>query len=134
MAIYITEPDNLLLIENVLCCCGRIKPDIIACGMALLSARSNAALGPSCVTLLMSGTSMSSPAAAGAAALVVQYFQDSLFWKAVCNPTYKSCRAFTPSGVLIKALLLHSAVSMRLQQGVSKNFVLGQPPDYTQAS
>jgi len=57
---------------------------------------------------------MSSPAAAGVALLIRQYFSDTsnTYWSSLCNSAYKSCKPFVPSGVLVKALLLHSGSSM----------------------
>jgi hypothetical protein len=62
----------------------------------------------------MTGTSMATPAAAGIALLVRQYFMssNSSFWTGRCNPADKFCGAFTPSGVLVKAILLHSGSAM----------------------
>jgi hypothetical protein len=60
---------------------------------------------------------MATPAAAGAAALMRQYFQDreGKFWTLVCSPPSDVfCAAFTPSGMLLKALLLHSGEAMSL--------------------
>lgn len=78
---------------------------------------------------------MASPSAAGAGALVRQYFVDnnSQFWRAVCNPGYPSCRSFVPSGALVKGILLHSGSSMTMfAGGGSKNIQLGAGPDSTQ--
>lgn len=111
---------------------GRIKPDIVASGAAVQSARSNGALGPSCKSLVRSGTSMASPAAAGFAALVIQYFQDSYFWKTVCNAAYPSCVSFRPSGVLTKAVMIHSAVGMKAFEGLRNLVYLKNPPDMFQ--
>ena len=55
----------------------------------------------------MSGTSMATPAVAGAAALVTQYFADPLFWAANCYLMYPMCFAFQPSGSLVKAVIVH---------------------------
>eukprot|EP01041_Mallomonas_annulata_P002618 gene2618-5114_t len=110
----------------------RFKPDIIATGAELQSAKSNSNLGPTCTTITNSGTSMASPSAAGVAALIIQYFQDARFWKQWCNIKYPSCAVFTPSGVLIKAIILHSAVPMTLYNGLKIKTTLGTPPDSIQ--
>ena len=57
---------------------------------------------------------MASPAAAGAALLIREYFMDTSnkFWSGLCNSAYKYCKSFTPSGVLLKALILHSGNRM----------------------
>lgn len=114
---------------------GRIKPEIVAPGDSLMSALSNGENGASCGTEYKTGTSMAAPAAAGAALLVRQYFADASFWKSMCNTAYSSCTRFTPSGVLVKAVLLHSGEPMVLfdgSQGGGKDASLGAPPDSTQ--
>ncbi len=78
---------------------------------------------------------MASPSAAGAAALVRQYFTDNdgKFWTKKCRKIYQSCKKFTPSGVLVKAILLNSGTAMTLfNGGGSQDVPLGNPPDYTQ--
>ena len=83
---------------------GRRKPEIYAPGLGTLSASA----GTSCNITSLSGTSMASPAVAGTAALVRQYYVDGYYPSGTANPT----DAFTPSGALIKATLLNSAVDM----------------------
>lgn len=97
----------------------RIKPDLVAPGDSLVSVLSNGAAGPSCGTLSMTGTSMATPAAAGIGLLVRQYFMSpsSAFWAGHCNLVNSFCRAFTPSGVLVKAVLLQSGSAMRMFDG-----------------
>ena len=114
---------------------GRIKPDVIAPGSFVMSAyaglpsylqsavsgNSNSKSGSSsgsyqqsCAAISSIGTSMSCPVAAGAALLIRQYFMDSSFWAKACNTLYSTCKsgAFTPSGYLVKAVLLHSGQQM----------------------
>ncbi len=71
---------------------GRIKPDLVADGYRLYSslATGNSAYG------LMSGTSMSSPTAAGAAALVIEHAKTLL-------------NGVQPKAATMKALLVHTA-------------------------
>ena len=73
---------------------------------------------------------MASPAAAGLALLIRQYFIDSnsQFYLPVCLSSYKFCKSFSPSGVLIKAILLHSGQQMALWEG-GGGIPLGAPPD-----
>jgi hypothetical protein len=97
----------------------RIKPDIVAPGAGLESARASQQNSneKTCETTFKQGTSMASPAAAGAAALLRQYFQDreGTFWTKTCSPSSDMfCKAFTPSGMLLKALLVHSGEAMSL--------------------
>jgi hypothetical protein len=76
---------------------------------------------------------MASPAAAGAALLVRQYFIDvnKQFYLAICNYHYNFCKSFTPSGVLVKAILLHSGNPMALYENGS-GVKLDNPPDFYQ--
>ena len=107
---------------------GRIKPDICAPGYGLESASA----GSTCGTVGKQGTSMASPSAAGAAALIHAYFKDEKFWKRGCNSEYKFCRTFTPSGALTKALILHSGEPMKkyfFTDNSNQNVILGAPPD-----
>ena len=84
---------------------GRIKPDLVAPGTNILSTRSSAWTGAvpgwgawsaSNKYMFNGGTSMATPLAAGAAALVRQYLR-----------TVK--RRANPSAALVKAALLHGA-------------------------
>jgi len=84
---------------------GRIKPDLTMPGSGIVSARNDGNVGTNnCSTITMSGTSMASPAAAGMAALVRQYYTDGYY------PSGAPIAAdeFTPSAALIKATLLNS--------------------------
>jgi subtilisin family serine protease len=88
---------------------GRIKPDLTMPGSGIVSARNDTnAASNNCSTVTMSGTSMASPAAAGMAALVRQYYADGF------HPTGAPVAAnrFTPTAALIKATLLNSTRTM----------------------
>ena len=84
-----------------------------------------------CNTQRKSGTSMASPVAAGNAALIRQYLMGSSFWGTFCHPSYSLCTGLGiyPSGALIKAMMIHSAVPMS-SYGSSK--ISGLPPDMQQ--
>lgn len=73
---------------------------------------------------------MASPSAAGAAALIRQYFIDAtaVYWSAVCNQAYNFCLSFEPSGVLIKTMLLHSGSPMQQYWDVNNNLQPLSPP------
>ena len=78
---------------------------------------------------------MASPSAAGAAALIRQYFIDtnSTYWSIICNEAYIFCQGFEPSGVLVKAVLLQSGSGMQQFWDVNNNLQpLGPPPDFIQ--
>ena len=84
---------------------GRIKPDLVAPGTNILSTHSSQTTktgwgpGPSTFYMYMGGTSMATPLAAGAAA-VVRHYLDS-------GETHTN-----PSSALIKAILINSAVDI----------------------
>jgi hypothetical protein len=68
---------------------GRVKPDLCANGDTLLSTLPGATYGA------FSGTSMATPSAAGATALIYQHYQNEA--------------ALDPAAALIKALMIHAA-------------------------
>eukprot|EP01037_Dinobryon_pediforme_P018703 gene18703-19004_t len=117
---------------------GRLKPDILAPGFSLYSvaARSENSAGESCGLEWKAGTSMSTPVAAASALLIrltfflqiLQYFMDKNFWAAYCDRKHAICRSggFSPSGVLVKAVLLHSGQQVSLYNSA---IPLGNTPD-----
>ena len=92
---------------------GRRKPEIFAPGCNTRSAQVNT----TCGTFALTGTSMAAPAIAGSAALTRQYFEDGYYPSGV--PTFDD--GFTPSGALVKATLLNSAVDMTGIAGYPSN-------------
>eukprot|EP01031_Cornospumella_fuschlensis_P029204 gene29204-35252_t len=58
----------------------RFKPDIVSPGHQLNAARASGTTSQTCDTVTYTGTSMATPAAAGVALMVRQYFLDSRFW------------------------------------------------------
>jgi hypothetical protein len=92
---------------------GRRKPELYAPGCGTTSANSST----SCGTTSFTGTSMASPAIAGAAAMVRQYYTDGYHPNG--NPV--GFFSFTPSGALIKATLLNSAADMTGISGYPSN-------------
>ncbi len=89
---------------------GRRKPDISICGgYSIYSADSDG--NPSsynCSTTGMAGTSMATPGAAGATALVRQYFVDGFYPTGVATPGNN----ITPSAALMKAAVINSGDNM----------------------
>jgi hypothetical protein len=78
---------------------------------------------------------MATPSASGSALLVRDYFSinDTDFWIGTCNPAYRYCKAFTPSGLLVKAVLINSGSAMVLYHGGGPaDIPLGPPPDEMQ--
>ncbi len=106
-------------------------------GDSIKSARSNGKGGSSCETVVMRGTSMATPVAAGAALLVRQYFMDieQKFWTANCRSDYASiCKGIVPSGVFVKAAIIHSgansmAVNSNDDYYSNEDISLGSVPD-----
>lgn len=91
---------------------GRRKPEIYAPGCSTVSSTPG-----SCSTGSMSGTSMASPAIAGVGMLARQYYMDGFYPTGASNPS----DAFVPSGALVKATLLNSAVDMTGVSGYPSN-------------
>ncbi|MBJ6802736.1 S8 family serine peptidase, partial [Geomonas propionica] len=88
---------------------GRIKPTLTAPGVNLISADSDGQKGSfNSGTLAMSGTSMATPTVAGAAALVRQYFALGYYPQG----TPVTGNSFSPTGALVKAVLINSAQEM----------------------
>jgi Subtilase family len=88
---------------------GRIKPEVTVPGSSIISARNDSnASSDNCNTRTLSGTSMSTPGAAGFAALVRQYFEDGWYPSGAAEPG----DALTPSAALLRASLVNSAKSM----------------------
>ncbi|MCB9841348.1 MAG: S8 family serine peptidase [Phycisphaeraceae bacterium] len=92
---------------------GRRKPEIYAPGCGILSASSS----NSCGTRSSSGTSMATPALAGCSMLVRQYFTDGFYPSGAASPS----DAFTPTGALVKAVMLNSTVDMTGVSGYPSN-------------
>lgn len=118
----------------------RIKPDIVLPGSGTISAEAAGGSGqPSCATGPKSGTSMATPAASGNGALIRDYLATK--WSDICMdpgvtpddvPGGKEARCANvdnPTGVLIKAILLHGGRKMDSYAG---NTQLGDAPDSKQ--
>lgn len=83
---------------------GRRKPEVYAPG----ANTSSSAAFTSCGWAPDSGTSMAAPAVSGAGLLVRQYFEDGFYPGGAAN----AADAMTPTGALVKAVLINSAVDM----------------------
>lgn len=91
---------------------GRRKPELYAPGCGIVSAGTG-----SCSTASMGGTSMACPAATGAGALVRQYFMDGWYPTGAKVPA----NAFTPTGALVKAMLVNCGQDMTSIAGYPSN-------------
>lgn len=89
---------------------GRRKPDLVAPGCSIFSAYP---FGAGCPTVFSSGTSMATPAVAGAAAIARQYFTEG--WYPLGVPIEGN--AFTPSGALLKSVLVAGAADLTDEPG-----------------
>jgi subtilisin family serine protease len=87
---------------------GRIKPDLVAPGDSIDSADLTGS-GDTCGTVKKSGTSMATPLAAGAMALLRQYFTDGFY----PTGTKTSGNDLTPSAALLRAVAINGARSMK---------------------
>ena len=92
---------------------GRRKPEIFAPGCSTLSSSSSS----QCGTRALTGTSMATPAVAGAAMLARQYYTDGFY--PTGSPSASD--AFTPTGALVKATLLNSTDDMTGIAGFPSN-------------
>ncbi|MBY0111710.1 MAG: S8 family serine peptidase [Phycisphaerales bacterium] len=92
---------------------GRRKPDMAAPGSGII-APSNS--GP-CATISQNGTSMSTPMVSAMGVIYRQYFTQGYYPTGTATPA----NAFTPSGPLLKAMLINSAVRMGTQASYPDN-------------
>src|SRR5262249_4335684 len=88
---------------------GRRKPEILAPGRLTVSAAS----WTPCDVTTDSGTSMACPVIAGAAVLTRQYFAAGYY----PSGAPRGADAVTPSGALLRALLVNSSVDMTAEAG-----------------
>ena len=94
---------------------GRIKPDLMAVGCGIRSA----AKGQPCGTNpFPCGTSMAVPNASAAAALVRQYFLEGWY----PSGEKRAADTVTPTGALLKAVLLNSTADMTGEPGYPSDF------------
>jgi len=109
---------------------GRIKPDIVAPGKPIVSAKSDENLKSfqclgSASLMARSGTSMATPIVAGHAALVREYFLKGFYG----NGHRDDSAGFVPSAALIKAVFINSG--RVLTKADHENFI-SPPPSVVQ--
>ena len=95
---------------------GRIKPDVMAPGAMITSAKTQSTNG----YVDMQGTSMATPQVTGIAGLVREYFKDGIYESGPLNP----------SAALVKAMLINGAVEISGQG--SDSFGEGKVPNNSQ--
>lgn len=115
----------------------RFGVDIVCPGFWTYSANGSAGNHETCSWILMAGTSMATPTAAGTAAAIREYFASPTFWAAYCNKDYSACQTLDISGVLLKAIVLHSGEAMAMYDQPSVYGPIGKvtlqaPPDIYQ--
>jgi hypothetical protein len=94
---------------------GRTKPDVCAPGYYIFSTGNDDQTdgsAPNDDLVGMAGTSMAAPGAAGAAALVRQYYTSGRYDPPGSATGFVGAGAFTPSAALLKATLINSAQPM----------------------
>jgi hypothetical protein len=116
---------NFVFSRHLISTVGRIKPDIVAPGYTVLTARAGSTQNTS-GTYESFGTSFSSPVIAGCAALVRQYFEEGWY---PCG--LKGCgNTILPTGSLVKAVLMNGAQSLTMVQNVPKGPTILSVKDY----
>lgn len=112
---------------------GRRKPDVVAPGMYVQSARADPDTRGECDNSnglrFKAGTSMSTPLVAGSAALVRQYFEEG--WQETGRPDPSV--GFSPRASLVKAVILNGASALLgIQDNDTGNVTPSSPYDMNQ--
>ena len=87
---------------------GRIKPDVMAPGVGIWSAKGDDPSTPQNQYWKLSGTSMATPTVAGSVALIREYYMTGWYPTGTRDLT----KGFVPSAALVKATLINSAREM----------------------
>ncbi|CAI5723619.1 unnamed protein product [Peronospora destructor] len=96
---------------------GRMKPDVVAPGMSLISSQSEApgSTRESSATCSLQGTSQATPVVTGLAVLLYEWLRDG-WWK---DGRKNAANAMsTVPASLLKALIIHSGDSLRKRMGI----------------
>lgn len=98
----------------------RLKPDILAPGFWTTSALgAYNSTKDFCQVIALRGTSMACPTAASFALKIRRYFLDGFY----PGGTRDESASFTPSGALLKGMLVHSGQKMKYKVGTIDHFV-----------
>ncbi|GLI64305.1 hypothetical protein VaNZ11_007532 [Volvox africanus] len=106
---------------------GRIKPDIIAPGKDIISAMTSLRFGSLCDYDTYWGTSAATPLVAGTVIIMRQYLRTGFYPVGASNNILST--PFTPSGMLLKALLIAGAKSLEGSLAMASGSLMGPPPD-----
>lgn len=95
---------------------GRLKPDVVAPGMSLISSQSEApgSTKTSSATCSLQGTSQATPVVTGVAVLLFEWLRDGWWKDGSKNAAYAMK---TVPAALLKALIIHSGDSLRQRMG-----------------
>ncbi|KAG7392033.1 hypothetical protein PHYBOEH_006509 [Phytophthora boehmeriae] len=95
---------------------GRLKPDVVAPGMSLISSQSEApgSTKQSSATCSLQGTSQATPVVTGVAVLLFEWLRDG-WWKSGSKDAAYAMK--TVPAALLKALIIHSGDSLRQRMG-----------------
>nr|CAG4709810.1 unnamed protein product [Naegleria fowleri] len=91
----------------------RIKPEIVSPGVAIWSARVNNPFCDASALIQKTGTSMAAPSIAGSAALIRDYLLQNNKKRLLQYELINKSSSQTLSGTLVKAILIHSASTMK---------------------
>ncbi|GIL83916.1 hypothetical protein Vretifemale_12657 [Volvox reticuliferus] len=107
---------------------GRLKPDIIAPGVSITSTDTTTRYPwDTCITRQYDGTSASTPLAAGNVAIIRQYLRTGFYPTGA--PTDPGSAPFTPSGMLLKAIVIAGAQSLEGGWAFNGGVRMGPAPD-----
>ncbi|KAG2373768.1 hypothetical protein C9374_011857 [Naegleria lovaniensis] len=90
----------------------RIKPEVVAPGVAIWSARTRNPFCDTTALIQKTGTSMAAPSVAGSAALIRDYLLQNNKKRLLQYELINKAPSQTLSGTLVKAILIHSASVM----------------------
>ncbi|UXI66545.1 S8 family serine peptidase [Tahibacter amnicola] len=104
---------------------GRLKPDIVAPAVSVVSAAAdtnNGTTAEDAAVTTKTGTSMATPAIAGSAALVRQFFQDGFYPRG----SKTAADTFNPSGAVLKAVMVNGTNPLATTTWPDNNYGWGR--------
>lgn len=99
---------------------GRLKPDVVAPGMSVVSSQSNkpGSTAKTSATCSLQGTSQATPVVTGLAVLLYEWLRDGWWKNGSKNPDYAMT---TIPAALLKALIIHSGQSLSKRMAASSS-------------